>query len=98
MRQILTIALLSVIVIADQDDDEFMKFVAKNNKSYKSKKELGRRKNNWKTSKNKVANLNASNPNATFALNFTADLDPAEYARMQGSIPNLKSKLMLEDE
>ena len=35
MRQILTIALLSVIVIADQDDDEFMKFIAKNNKSYK---------------------------------------------------------------
>jgi len=35
MRQILTIALLSVIVIADQDDDEFMKFIAKHNKSYK---------------------------------------------------------------
>ena len=98
MRQILTIALLSVIVIADQDDDEFMKFIAKNNKSYKEANELARRKNNWKTSQWKVASLNASNPDATFELNFTADLDPVEYARMQGLRPDQNSKSMLEDE
>ena len=75
-----------------------MKFVAKNKKSYKSKRELERRKKSWKTSNVKVENLNASNPNATFAFNFTANLDPTEYARMQGSIPNLKLKRKLEDE
>ena len=59
---------------------------------------MKKRKNNWKTSNVKVENFNASNPNATFAFNFTANLDPTEFARMQGYIPNLKLKRKLEDE
>jgi len=97
MKQIFTLALLSTILIAQSQakesnnsaDEDFMTFAAKNNKTYTSAKEFGRRKDNYVASSKKVDGLNATNGKdkknkATFTLNFTADLDDAEYAAMMG--------------
>ena len=96
MRQIFTLALLGVIVIADSDDMEFMEFLSKHNKSYKNSNEMAKRKANWKASVWKVQALNDSNPEATFALNFTADFDADEYAKMLGAKAIPDSHRMLE--
>ena len=58
---------------------------------------MARRKNNCKISIWKIASLNSLNHDTTFKLNFTDDLDPVEYAIMQGLRPDSHSKCMLED-
>ena len=61
-----------------------MDFAAKHNKSYKDTTELTKRKANFKTSKWKVESLNSTGGYAAFDINFTSDLDDAEYKKMLG--------------
>jgi hypothetical protein len=56
-----------------------MEFAAKNNKSYNSASHYRDRKGKWKGAMWKVAALNSSGGDASFAVNFTADLDDNEY-------------------
>ena len=56
-----------------------MDFAAKNNKSYKDTADLTKRKTNFKKSKWKVESLNSTGGYAAFDINFTSDLDDAEY-------------------
>ena len=61
-----------------------MHFAVKNQKSYKNVKEVEKRKENWKNAKFKVEDLNTKGGMATFAVNYTADLDDEEYILMLG--------------
>jgi hypothetical protein len=44
MRKIFALAILNAFVVAAPDDAEYMKFIAKHNKHYKTQREMTRRK------------------------------------------------------
>jgi uncharacterized protein YxeA len=88
MKSTFALALLSPIVasisLAELETKEFVNYAIQHGKNYKSVDEVNKRKGNWKNAKAKVENLNSNSGNATFAVNFTADLDDDEYLSMLG--------------
>ena len=104
MHKTFALTLLSAIAVAQTDDAAFVQFAAKFNKNYRSQTEMNRRKSNWKASSWEVAALNSSGDTATYEVNFTGDLDTAEYIKMLGGITpgtgprKLEELPMLDDE
>ena len=85
MKEIIALAFLSSLTMADKKDDEdFVKFALKHGKNYKNQSEFARRKANWKAAKWEIAALNASSSTATYEINFLGDLDKSEQDKMYG--------------
>ena len=63
---------------------EFMTFTSKQNKHYTTDAEFQRRLGNWKENHKIVQRLNEMDLGATFADNFTSDMDDEEYSKMLG--------------
>ena len=64
---------------------------------------MNRRKSNWKKSKWEVAELNSIGGTATYAVNFSGDMDDNEYRKILGLAAdaanrNLEESPMLDDE
>ena len=103
MRQIFSLVLLSALTVAKSDDAAFIQFIAKHNKNYSNQIEMNRRKSNWKKSKWEVAELNSIGGTATYAVNFSGDMDDNEYRKILGLAAdaanrNLEESPMLDDE
>ena len=111
MRHLFALVLLGVAASATQDDAdfednfEFLKFAAKNNKFYSSKEDFELRKQTFNANHEKVKELNSKNSLVRFEDNFTSDLLDDEFAAMMGldasvaeEVLKSKSKKGLDDD
>jgi C1A family cysteine protease len=73
------------------EDHEFIRFVAKYNKSYGTKEEFEFRAQQFKTKLAEINRINAQNGTSTVGINQFADLTPAEWKKMTGLRPELKT-------
>lgn len=70
----------------DVDDEDFLAFCSKYNKSYRTPKEYEARKETWKDSDEQVKALNSSGDGSVvFEINATADLEDKEFKAMLGA-------------
>ena len=93
MKSTFAFALLGAVALAQRyyDDDlmlyqrggrneeDFMQYIAYNNKFYSSQAEFNGRRNLFMKSTEAVKNLRMMSPNAKFGVNYTSDWTDEEY-------------------
>jgi len=75
------------------EDHQFIRFVAKYNKSYGTKEEYNFRANQFKQNLVKIAEHNALNGTSTTGINYLADMTPSELKKLNGYKPEAKKFL-----
>ena len=70
----------------DPEDDEFMAWVASNNKDFVDVEDMTKRKGNWKKHKQQMIDLKAKFPKTEFGMNYMSDWDDAELAKLRGAV------------